>query len=237
MTGLRILPAALLAACAAPALAAERVATITSFDRIRLDGPYTVEVVTGRGSSARVSGDRVSVERVLLDVQGRTLIIRPDTRIWREGQSAEAPGPVVIRITTGELLGAGLRGSGSMRIDRLRGARASLSVEGSGAITVGQADIDRLDIALLGSGNLSIAGAARALNASVRGAATLSGAGLAANDLVLVSESAGEVGLAARTSAKVTATGSGNVTIAGNIACTVTATGAGRVQCGRPDRR
>jgi hypothetical protein len=39
---------------AAPALANERSFTITQFDRIRIEGAFTVEVVTGHGPSARV---------------------------------------------------------------------------------------------------------------------------------------------------------------------------------------
>lgn len=230
---IRQFPAAFLLLASAAAAAAERVETVTGFDRIHVNGPYRVEVVTGRGASARLSGTREALDRVTVDVQGTTLTIRANRNGWTGGWPGEdKSGPVTIRLTTGELRAVSLVGSGAIAVDRIRGPRVQLSVEGSGGLTIGRADVDRLDMILLGSGAVVISGAAKAANAIVRGAATLDGAGLAANDLGVTSESAGNVALGARTSATVKAMGAGEVRIGGSPACTVTASGSGQVYCG-----
>lgn len=229
----RFLPLIALALTGTPALAAERIATITSYDRIRVDGPYRVEIITGRGASAKIVGDRAAIDRVELAVQGTTLTIRANSSAWQGGWPGEnAGGPVVIRLTAGELRTASIAGSGSIAIDAIRGPRIMLIVEGSGRIGVGAVEADRLEVVVTGSGAMMLAGHAKAMSAAVRGASSLDAAGLVAGDLVLVSESAGNVALAARTSAKVTATGSGDVAIGGAPACTVTARGSGAVRCG-----
>jgi hypothetical protein len=218
---------------AGPAIAAERVETITSFDRIRVDGAYQVEVVTGRGASARLSGTRDALDRVTVSVQGTSLTIRTNRTGWTGGWPGEdKAGPVIIRLTTGELRSASISGSGSIVIDRVRGPRIQLGVEGSGQLKVARAEVDRIDMTLLGSGAIAIAGTAKAANAIVRGSASIDGATFIANDLSVNSESAGNVGLGARTSATVKSAGSGEVRVAGTPACTVTALGSGQVYCG-----
>ncbi len=231
---IRHFAAALLGAASASSLAAaERVEIVTSYDRIRVEGPYQVEVVTGRGASARLSGAREALDRVSVLVQGSTLIIRANRTGWTGGWPGDdKSGPVTVRLTAGELRGVSLGGSGAVTIDRIRGPLVQLAVEGSGRLTVGRAEADRLDLTLLGSGAIVIAGTAKAASAIVRGSAAIDGATLVANDLRVTSESAGNVALAARTSASVKASGSGEVRIGGTPACTVSAVGSGQVYCG-----
>lgn len=224
-------------ALAAPVNAAERVETVTSFDRIRVDGPYQVEVVTGRGASARLSGTREALDRVIVDVQGTTLTIWTNRNGWTGGWPGEnKAGPVIVRVTTGALRGVSVVGSGAVAIDRIRGPRVGLVVEGSGRLTVDRAEADRLDMTLLGSGAVAISGTAKAVNAVVRGSASIDGTTLIANDVSVNSESAGNVGLGARTSATIKSAGAGEVRIAGAPACTVAATGSGQVYCGAPKK-
>lgn len=213
--------------------AADRVVTVTSFDRIRVDGPYQVEIITGRGSSAKITGDRAAIDRVDMDVQGTMLTIRTNRTAWAGGWPGDAKnGPVIIRLTAGELRGATISGSGSLKIDRVRGPRISLAVDGSARMTVGRVETDRLELVAVGSGALSVSGITKALTATVRGSGAIEGAGLTTSDLILTSESAGNVALGAKLTAKVVSTGSGSVTIGGQPACTVNALGSGEVVCG-----
>jgi hypothetical protein len=218
---------------ATPLAAAERVESVTSFDRIRVEGAYQVEIVTGRGASAKLSGTRDALDRVSVNLQGRTLTVRANRTGWTGGwPGEEKAGPVVVRLTTDDLRAVTLSGSGSITIDRLRGPLVQLSVEGSGRLKVGKTETDRLDLVAFGSGAIAIAGSAKAANATIRGSASIDGATLVANDLRVVSESAGNVALSARNSANVRATGSGEVRIGGAPACTINALGSGQVYCG-----
>lgn len=224
-----ILVAALLAS---PAAAAERSFSVTSFDRIRVEGPFVVAVTTGKAVSARVSGDDAAIERVSLRVEGRTMLIRPNLSSWGgyPGKSAGAPR---IMLTTPDLSTAILIGSGSLDVDRMKGMRIVLTAEGSGRLAVHQLDADNASLAIAGAGALEASGKARQAAAVARGTAEIRAAGLAVSDLTLTTESAGAVRMQATRSAKVTAMGIGSVEVGGTAACEIKQTGGGLVRCGR----
>jgi hypothetical protein len=223
---------ALLLAAAAPAAAAERTYPVTDFDRVQVEGPYEVVLVTGSGATARAVGSEAGLERVTVEVQSGVLKIHPNRSGWGGYPGANA-GPVRIAASTRLLRGATVIGAGTLVVDHVGGLRADLSVSGSGRIAVRRVDADVLMLGLIGSGRITAAGAARQVRATVQGSGDLDAAGFAAEDLVLNAETAGSVAIAARRTAQVKAGGSGNVEVTGPAACTVTATGAGRVRCGR----
>lgn len=210
-------------------LAAERRETITDFDRIRVEGSFDVNVTTGRGTSLVMAGTPAAIDATLVAVNGRMLTIRRKTSGWTYDRNT---GPVTIRITVPALYDAQLLGSGSLRIDRMRGGRASIGVSGSGGLQVGSVVADRGDITLQGSGRVVAGGQIAQLRAANQGSGSLDTSALATADLVAVATGSGTTALAASRSARITATGSGSVTVAGNPACTVTSTGSGTVSCG-----
>lgn len=224
-----ILLAALLTS---PAAAAERSFSVTSFDRIRVEGPFLVTVTTGRAVSAKVSGDDAAIERVSLRVEGRTMLIRPNLSSWG-GYPGKNGGAPKITLTTPDLSTAILIGSGSLDVDRMKGMRITLTAEGSGRLSVRQLDADNASLAIAGAGALDVSGRARQASAVARGTAEIRAADLAVSDLTLTTESAGAVRMQAGRSAKVAALGIGAVEISGTAACEVRQTGGGPVQCGR----
>lgn len=227
----RILLLALIALTPAAASAAERQLTVTSFDRIVVEGPFDVTVTTGRGSSARASGDPRAIEGIAVRVNGRTLTVRPSASTWG-GWPGAAPGVVRIAVSTPELLSARLSGSGRLAVDRMKGGTIDVALSGDGALDVGAIDSDRLTAALLGAGALTIAGRSAQAVMVLQGPGRLDATRLAVDDLSLTSSGTGAATAAARRSAKVTANGTGNIAIEGSPACTVRARGAGVVRCG-----
>jgi hypothetical protein len=223
---------AVLLTAAAPAAAADRAYPVTDFDRVQVEGPYEVTLVTGGASAARASGSEAALERVTVEVQSGLLRIHPNRSGWG-GYPGERAGPVRIAVSTRDLRAATVIGAGMLRIDRIRGLRADLSLSGSGRIDVRRVDADVLMLGLIGSGRITAAGNAKQVRATIQGSGDLDAAALAADDLVLNAETAGTVAIAARRTAKIKAGGSGNVEVSGPAACTVTATGAGQVRCGR----
>lgn len=221
-----------LAAAASPAFAAERSFAITSFDRVRVEGPFVVTVTTGKAPSARASGTAEALERVQLRVEGRTLLVRPNLSGWG-GYPGRQDAPATITVTTPELNTASLLGSGRLDVDRIRGPRAVLTAEGSGRLAVRALDVDTASLATAGAGGIEAAGRARQVAAVARGAAEIRAGDLVAPDLTLVAETAGAVTLHATRSAKVTAAGLGPVEILGTAACEVRKLGSGPLSCGR----
>lgn len=228
----RIMPALLALLAAAPTAAAERRYSVTDFDRIQIEGPYKVALRTGLSSGAAATGSTEALDRVTIEVQGRTLRIRPNRSAWGGYPGAAAPGPVTIHATTRDLSHVLVGGSGSLDIDRVRGLRLDLSVAGTSHLAIASVDSDNLLVGLVGSGRITLAGKTKQLRATVQGSGDLDGRGLSADDAQITADTAGSVAIRAVRTAKVNARGLGDVEIIGSPACTVEALGAGTVTCG-----
>jgi len=233
----RIFTASLLLAAtfAVPASAADRNYSVTDFDRIIVEGPYVVRVAVGRSTSARASGTREALERLLIDVTGQTLRIRRDRTGDRSGSSVQA-GPVTIDLTARTLRSARLIGPGSLDVARAEGLRVELAVQGSGRLRATSVVADSLSIGLLGSGRIEVAGTAEAVRATVDGTGDLEGSGLRTEAANIVSNTLGTVAFAVSREANVNAMGLGNVIITGRPSCNVSGPGAGQVACGSNQR-
>lgn len=232
----RIVAAFALACAAAPAAAGERRYSVTDFDRIVVEGPFAVRISTGRPTSALATGSQQALERVSVEVQGRTLRIRPNRSGWG-GYPGAAAGPVAIEVSTRDLRAASVAGAGSLSIDRARGLRFDLAVEGSGRIAAPEIAVDHLLVGLIGSGRIEVGGTARELRANVHGWSEFDGSALRTQGAAIVTDTAGRVAVAVDRQATVTASGIGEVEIVGAAACTVRGLSAGQVRCGNGDRR
>jgi hypothetical protein len=229
---IRTLPFALFAlAAAAPAAAAERRYSVTDFDRVQVDGPYRVTLLTGLTSGARAEGSAGALDGVSIDVQGRTLRVRRNSSAWG-GYPGERTGPVTIALTTRGLRAASVTGSGSLEIDRAAGLRVDVSVSGSGRLGVAGVEADNLVVGLLGGGGITLAGRARQLKATIQGSGDLAAAGLRAEDAQIIADTAGTVTVAVSRTVKLKASGPGDVEIVGNPSCTIEGQGSGRLACG-----
>jgi hypothetical protein len=227
----RLIALALALGLSAPGLAAERGFSVTGFDRIRVEGPFAVTVTTGKAPSARATGSAGALDRVQLRVEGRTLLIRPNLSGWG-GFPGRQDAPATIAVSTPELSTAVLLGSGRLEIDRMRGARAVLTAEGSGRLSVRALDVDNASLAVAGAGGIEAAGRAKQVAAIARGAAEIRAGDLITPDLNLVAETAGSITLHATRSAKVRASGVGAVEVLGSAACEVQKLGSGPLRCG-----
>jgi hypothetical protein len=224
-------PALLLALVATPAFANQKSVTITNFDRVRIEGAFNVEIVTGQGPSARISGSEQAIERTTIQNQGTMLIVKTSPGAWG-GWPGENVGPATIRLTTADLRTAGSSGASSVKIDHMRGASVVVAQDGSGLLTVGSIEADTLDIGMAGAGNLTVAGKGAETHIAVRGAGVLDATALAVSDLRLTSDGSAVVKVAAKRSANIVAIGTGSVTVIGKPACTVVNKGSGSVRCG-----
>ena len=225
---------ALAVLAAAPADAATRNFGISSFDRIRVEGPFGVRVKNGVAPFARASGTPAAIDRVAIDVMGRTLVVRTNPS-WG-GYPGKDPGPVEISIGTHELSSAWLNGSGSLEIDKVEGLTFDLSVHGSGAVGIADADVDKLTVAIAGSASASVAGRAEKLSGSLRGISSLDASGLVAKDADLTASGPSTIKASVSKAAKVLASGTATVALAGDPACTATLSGSASVSGCKPNQ-
>ena len=111
--------------------AGQRNYSVTSFDRIRIDGPYQVQLKTNVAPYARATASPLSLDGVSIKVEGRTLIVRAGSGGWG-GYPGEDRGPVTIEVGTHDLGTAWINGAGALSIDRVRGLSFDLAIQGSG---------------------------------------------------------------------------------------------------------
>jgi len=218
---MRTLLAAVMTAAvvAVPASAAERRFTITGFDRIRVDGPFAVTLTTNVAPFARASGSANALDRVVIEVQGSTLVVRRDRTGWG-GNPGDADSAVQIALGTHDLSSAWVNGSGSLSIDKVRGLKFDLSVAGAGLGEIASVNVDQLRIGLMGSGMGRASGKALKLSASVDGASKLEAAALTVKDATITSGGPASVDVTATDTAKVTARGAATISLRGRPACT-----------------
>jgi hypothetical protein len=209
--------------------AAKRNYSVTSFDRIRIDGPYQVNLKTNVSPFARASGTQASLDGVSIKVEGRTLIVRANSGANWGGYPGEARGPVTIELGTHGLAHAWVNGAGSLTIDKVKGLSFDLAIQGPGVARIDDAQVDQLKVGISGSGSARLSGKAAKLTAVIRGTSSFEGDGLQVKDAVIGAEGPTTVRAQVSNSAKVDATGLASVTLAGGPACTVKAQGSATV--------
>ena len=222
-----LLTAALLAA-ASPASAATRNFGIYGFEKVRVEGPYKVRLTTRVAPFASASGSPAAIDKVAIEMRGNTLLVHSSSSSWG-GYPGRDSGPVEINLGTHDLSSAWLNGSGALQIDKVKGLKFDLSVQGAGSAAIGTVNVDQLNIAVVGTGSASLAGQAGTVTAVVRGVASLDAANLATKDATIGAE--GTANVAARVSNSVKVDGNGAVTVrlTGGPACTLRVGGSATV--------
>lgn len=219
---------AALSTAAAPAAGATRNFEITSFSKVRVDGPYKVSLKTGVAPFASATGSPAALDRIAIDVRGDTLVVRSSLDSWG-GYPGQDIGPVEINLGTHDLSAAWLNGSGVLSIDKLKGLSFDLSVQGSGAGQIGQAAIDQLNVSLAGTASARLAGQAAKMTAVIRGISSLDAAGLSTKDATLAADGAATIAANVSNSVTVDASGPATVRLSGAPSCTLRVTGSASV--------
>ena len=215
-------------AIAAPAGAATRNFGITSFTMVSVDGPFSVTLKTGVAPFARASGSAAALDRVSIDVEGDTLVVHSNVSSWG-GYPGQDSGPVQVEVGTHDLSAAWLNGPGTLSIDRVKGLKFGLSVQGSGAGEIGNADVDQLVINVMGTAAARLAGRAGKVTAVIRGISTLDASSLASKDASLGAQGAATISANVSDSVTVDANGPATVRLTGGAACTLRVSGSANV--------
>lgn len=200
---------------------------LTGFDRLRVDGPFQVEVVPG-SPGAVASGDPKALDRIAIRVDGSTLVINSGTAGWGL-RNAEAQGSAIIRISVPSLRTLTINGGATVKVAEMRGGRVDLGLNGAGEIQVAAIRSDDLNVTLTGTGAITLAGTTARARVRTYGAGSVAAEELSAGDAVLIAESSGNLRMRVRFTAQVNALGSGSVTVLGAPKCRVS--GPGPVEC------
>jgi len=221
-----------LAVGATPAEAATQTYGVSDFNRMRIAGPFDVHVHVGGSPSARANGPKDALDRLSVDQNGDTLVVKTLPGGWG-GWPTGSRGPVVIEVSVPDLRAVSITGSGDVTVDRMRGDAIDLALSGSGSLDVGMINVGAVSAVMTGSGDMSLAGKARTATMVLTGSGDLKAAGLVTDDAQTKLVGSGDLALGARHLVKVLLAGSGDVTISGPAACAVTRSGSGDVRCAK----
>jgi hypothetical protein len=204
---------------------------LTSFDRIEVQGDMIVEITPSSSISAVAEGTSDALDSLQLEVRERTLYIQQGFE-GSYGPRRSTSGPVHIRLTAQNLSVARMIGSGSIRVQGLRGPLVQLVLDGAGGIDATVPTGTEVSARAVGSGTITLTGRAQTFTALTNGAATINAAALPVRDLTVQSVGSGGGSFAASGTAHVSATGSASISVSGQPQCTVRNAGAGTISCG-----
>jgi len=205
----------------------DKVFLVTGFERVRVDGPFIVEIVRGP-SHASAEGDARLLNRLNIHVDGATLVVGAGAEGWNLGRG-EATGSPKITLTVPALRGLLVNGGGQVKVQDMRGARVDVALSGAGSISVGTLTTDDLNLTLTGTGTIAAGGTARRARIRSNGAGSIDASSLLVGDATIVSETSGDMRLGVRYTVRVFALGLGRVSILGTPRCTIS--GPGPVEC------
>ena len=216
---------------AVPASAAEKRYGLTSFEAIEVNSDVVVEVTTRAPVSAVASGSQQALDRLTLETRDGKLVIG-QKQFAGDDKRRSPEGAVTVRVNAANLRTAMLGGAGSLRIDKLKGARVMIGLRGPGQVMVGEVNADRLSVAMVGNGSMTLGGRAKQAQMTLSGAGAVDAGKLAVDELISDSEGAGDHVLNAVKTAAITTRGIGKTVVLGRAACTVRNVGSGSVTCG-----
>lgn len=208
---------------------------VTGFDRVRVDGPFAVELSTRLPPAARVEGSADVADAIAIRVEGTTLIVAAGPRGWAplaRSRAASTTMPVIRLATTTLRSATVIGGSKLIIVGALHSPRIDLQVTGSGTLSAAGLDADQLNATLIGSGAMTLGGRGGKVRLLSSGSGVLDATALRGDDVTVRLDGAGSVAATARYTADATSTGVGAIAIAGNPACRVKAVAGGPIACG-----
>lgn len=203
---------------------------VGAFQSIEVAGPYEVEVRTGGAPSVTASGPEMLIERLVVEVKGDRLLIRPSKE--KGFNWSRSNGTATIRVTAPMLRAAAIAGSGGIVVDKVTGDGFQGSIAGSGDLRLQSIDVESLKLSIGGSGSVEAGeGRARAADYSIAGSGGIDTPAVRTESASVSIAGSGSINLQATGSANVSIMGSGDVSLTGGAKCTVKQMGSGEVRC------
>jgi len=200
------------------------------FEQIEVAGPYDVQASTGSAPSVTATGPKNAIDRLVIEVSGDKLLIRPESHGFFTAGGWN--GSVKVHVTVPSLTAATLAGSGGLQVDKVHGNSFEGNIAGSGDLNLGQVSVQSLKLSIGGSGNiLAQSGKVAAAEYDIAGSGGIDARAVTAQNAKVSVAGSGDVNGQASGSANVSIMGSGDVTLTGGAKCTVSRMGSGDARC------
>lgn len=215
-----------------PAKAAEKNFSIGSFDNIQIEGDVIVNVMTGKGPSAKAVGEQKHLNMIQFSRNARTLKIqlKNDTDVQR--QSSDNPEPLQIYISTHTLIDINVNGNGTVNVDNISSRKSKFTIVGSGRIMIKKADINDFQAMIWGGGDLTILGGNIVKsNLGINGFGSIRAAKVETETLEIEHQGPANSIITVSDVAKISNNGTGQIEILGKANCLIKSIGSGKIFC------
>jgi hypothetical protein len=211
--------------------AEEQTRKVDSFTEISLRIGAKVHLEQGAKQNLEIVAKASTLEQIITEVKDGKLIIRFPNKdyFWKTFQ----PGEIIIYITTPEISGLGVSGSGDIIAENTIKTRVlDLGVSGSGNIRLSDLAAQQVKGTISGSGDIVLAGknAAEDLSIAISGSGSLKALEYLADNVSVKVAGSGDVSIEAVKTLYVRIAGSGNVMYKGNPQIDQSIAGSGKVK-------
>lgn len=212
----------------------EQTRKVDPFTEISLRIGAKVHLEQGAKQNLEIVAKPSTLDEIITEVKDGKLIIRFPNKdfFWKTFQ----PGEITIYITTPEINGLGVSGSGDIIAeDEIKTKSLDLGVSGSGNIKLSELTAERVKAAISGSGDIVLAGktTAQDLSIAISGSGNLKGMNYSAEDVSVKIAGSGNAEIEAQKNLFVRLAGSGNVTYKGSPLIDQSIAGSGKVRNAR----
>jgi hypothetical protein len=209
----------------------EQTRKVEAFSEISLRVSANVHLEQGEKQSLEVVAKSSTLDQLITEVKDGKLIIRFPNKdfFWKTFQ----PGEITIYVTTPEINGLGVSGSGNIIAeDEITTRSLELGVSGSGNIKLHNLNAKRVAGTISGSGDILLKGntPAEDLSIAISGSGNLKAMDYSADDVSVKVSGSGNVSIEANKNLYVRLAGSGNVTYKGRPLVDQSIAGSGRVR-------
>ena len=214
--------------------AEEQSRKVDPFSEISLRVGAKLHLEQGEKQNLEIVAKNSTLEELITEVKDGKLIIRFPNKnyFWNTFN----PGEITIYITTPEINGLGVSGSGDIIAeDEIKTKIMDLAVSGSGNIKLSELSAERVKSTISGSGDIVLAGktVAEDLSVSISGSGNFKGLEYSADDVTIKVSGSGNVDTQANKNLYVRLAGSGNVTYKGRPMIDQSIAGSGKVRSAR----
>ena len=204
---------------------------VSAFTEISLRIDANVYLTQGKDQSVVVEAKESSLDDIITEVKGRTLIIRED--IKSKWTSSKSLGEIKIHITIPDIQALSIAGSGDILAqDKIKSVVLDLAVSGSGNIRLAQLEADKVKASISGSGDIVISSEKTADNfeAMISGSGNIKAAQFPVMNTDIKIAGSGSVSTHTTDKLTVRIAGSGDVYYKGGPAIDSKIMGSGRIK-------
>ncbi|APG63300.1 hypothetical protein LPB140_11470 [Sphingorhabdus lutea] len=213
--------------------AAERRFLIASFNEVVVEGNLNVNIITGKPISVIGNGEHSILSELHFNLVGDKLTVRLSER----GRQlvVKAKEPLMINLATKEMKSITINGNSSVKLDKLKAAKARIQIFGSGIVNVDNIETDNLNAIVQGNGNINIAsGKGDRAIIILNGAGMINANAFTAQTAEITHSGPAQSRMNVAKTATIMNQGTGIINISGKAQCIIKAGNSGSVSCENP---